>query len=163
MLRFSRSTHGKARTVKRASRASDNTPLYDKGPVEWIPRPARLAVSTIDETTAWMMRQTLDGDMTEINKIRDLHREWSQMPKRPVLGDTEPRLPNGVYKDNHVARRRFLYRWHKGNSPNHWMWMPKSGFAPERRQHASDYPENWRQMRDAAKAASASSATEARR
>jgi hypothetical protein len=156
MLRFTRSILGRTKKAKRASRASDNTPLYDKGPVEWIPRPARLPVTTIDAARNWMMRQTLDGDMTEINRLRDVHREWAQMPLRPVLGDVEPKLPLGVYKDNHIARRRFLYRWHKGNSPNHWMWLPKTGFAPERRQHASDYPENWKVQRDAAKLRSSS-------
>ena len=98
-----------------------------------------------------MMRETLDGKTAEFNTIRDMHREWSQHPRRPVLGDVEPKFPRNVYKMNHRAKSRFIYRWQKANSPNHWVWMPR-GAAAGGDIHRSDpaqYPENWKTMRDA--------------
>lgn len=136
---------GFGRNNKIRSKAGDNNPYYDRGPVEWIPRPVRLTYSTIDQVREWMIRETLDGKTAEFNNIRDLHRQWSQHPKRPVLGDVEPRFPKQVYKQAHRIRQKFLYRWHKANSPDHWMWMPKEPGALHRKTGA-DYPENWQAL-----------------
>ena len=142
---------GIGRHNKMRSKPSDNTPWYDKGLVEWIPRPVRITTSTLDDLRDWVMRQTLDGKVDEIQKVRDLHREWSHHPMRPVLGDVEPKLPKNIYKRNHRAYRLFKYRWHKANSPNNWAWLPRTGVPPHLRTHAVDYPENWKAMRDAQK------------
>jgi hypothetical protein len=143
-----------AQVPKRSKRAqakpSDNTSAYDKGAVEWLPRPVRLTHTTIEGMQQLMMRQQLDAHYEEINKIRDLHRQWSQHPTRPVLGDVEPKFPRGVYKDAHQAKRRFVTRWHRANAPNNWLWMPRATHAPEHRATSSDYPEQWKAMRDAA-------------
>uniref|UniRef100_A0A7S1L875 Uncharacterized protein n=1 Tax=Neobodo designis TaxID=312471 RepID=A0A7S1L875_NEODS len=133
----------------RRKRPNDNNPDMNQGPVEWLPRPVRFTWAHVDELQQWSMRKQLDADYDELNKFRDFHREWSQHPTRPVLGDYEPKMPRKIYKDNHVARVRFLYRWHRANSPKHWLWLPRTGSAPERRAHASDYPENWKVLRDA--------------
>jgi hypothetical protein len=130
------------------NKPSENTPAWDKGPVEWLPRPVRMPYQTLDELRDWVMRRTLDNNYDDINAFRNVQREWGQHPPRPVLGDFEPKFPKKVYKDNHVARKRFLYRWHRANSPMHWLWLPRTGQAPERRGHASDYPENWKVLRD---------------
>lgn len=118
---------GSTKRMVRKGKPSDNTPIYDavRGPVEWLPRPVRLPWSTVDETRDWMMRATLDGDSHEFDKIRELQKSWGGMPHRPVLGDVEPKFPRQVYKDNHQARRKFIQRWHKANSPNQWMWLDK--------------------------------------
>ena len=137
------------RYKSRRTKPTDNNPDMTRGAVEWLPRPVRLTYSHVNELQEWSMRQQLDGDYTEINHMRNVQREWGQHPPRPMLGDAEPSLPKGIWKDNHIARTRFLIRWHRANSPNHWMWLPKTGAAPERRQHASDYSENWKVLRDA--------------
>ena len=137
-----------AKSKVRKGRPSDNTPAWDKGPVEWLPRPVRMPYSTLDELRNWVTRAQLDQQYDELNKLRDTQRDWGRQPQRPVLGDYEPRFPKKVYKDNHIARRRFLFRWHRANTPLQWMWLPRAGNA-ERRAHAGDYPENWKTMRDA--------------
>ena len=132
------------------SKVSDNVPWFDKGPVEWIPRPVRLPWSTVDDVRNWMMRETLDGHTAEFHKIRELHREWSQHPKRPVLGDLEPKFPSFLYKRNHRAKSKFIYRWQKANSPNHWLWMPRdAAHQTLHRKLPAEFPENWKAMRDA--------------
>lgn len=140
-----------ARCLKKRPKAgpSDNSAAVDRGPVEWLPRPVRLPYSTLDELRDWMMRSTLDNKYEDFNRFRDLQREWGQHPPRPMLGDAEPKFPKKVVKDNHKSRRRFLYRWHRANSPNQWLWLPKAGTVPERRSHAADYPEHWKVHRDA--------------
>ena len=143
MLRNSIIFRGSTRRVVRKGRASDNTPAYDKGPVEWLPRPVRLSWTTVDETRDWMIRQTLDGKTEEFDKIRDIQRQWHQHPQRPVLGDVEPKFPRMVYKDNHSARRRFITRWHRANTPNQWLWLPRTGNADYHRARVEDYPEYW--------------------
>ncbi|CUF77766.1 Hypothetical protein, putative [Bodo saltans] len=137
---------GFGRLNKMRSKASDNTAWYDKGPVEWLPRPVRLSYDTIDQLRDWMMRETLDGRTEEFIKAREIHREWSQHPKMPVLGDVEPRFPHNLFKMNHRAGKRFLVRWHKANSPNNWMWMPKpsqGAVTPLHHSSPAHYPESW--------------------
>ncbi len=150
MLRRTVSAFGRFNRMKRNRkvRPTDNTPDTSAA-VEWLPRPVRMSWGQLRELQDWSMRRQLENDYTDVNKMRDIQREWGQHPPRPVLGDTEPKMPRGVYKDNHVARVRFLYRWHRANSPNNWLWLPRTGRAPERRAHASDYPENWKVLRDA--------------
>ena len=143
MLCRSRLCLAGSKRMARKGRASDNTPLYDRGPVEWMPRPVRMPWSTIDETRDWMMRATLDGNTDEFDKLRDMQRTWHQHPARPVLGDVEPKFPKMVYKENHQARRKFIIRWHKANSPNQWLWLPRTGNAPEHRARNDEYPEYW--------------------
>lgn len=140
---------GFGRLNKMRSKPSDNTAWYDKGPVEWLPRPVRLTYSHLDQLRDWMMRETLDGKTEEFNKIRDLHREWGQHPLMPVLGDVEPKFPRNLFKNNHRAKRRFLLRWQKANSPNNWMWLPRGSQVPTppHRSNASQYPESWQLMR----------------
>nr|CCC95613.1 unnamed protein product [Trypanosoma congolense IL3000] len=104
---------GFGRCNKMRSKPSDNVAWYDKGPVEWLPRPVRLTYDHLDQLQQWMMRATLDGRTEEFNYIRDLHREWSQHPLMPVLGDVEPKFPLNLFKQNHKAKKRFLVRWHK--------------------------------------------------
>eukprot|EP00758_Cryptobia_borreli_P008964 Tbor_TRINITY_DN5431_c1_g3::TRINITY_DN5431_c1_g3_i1::g.24774::m.24774 len=131
-------------------KAGDNVAQYDKGPVEWIPRPVRLTYANLDDLRNWMMQETVQGKTDEFTKIRELHREWSQHPMRPVLGDVDPRLPKNLFKASHIARRRFLMRWHKANHPLHWGWLPKPSQGVETPLHrtlAAQFPENWRAMR----------------
>lgn len=138
--------NGFGRENKMRSKPSDNTAWYDKGPVEWLPRPVRLSYDTLDQLRDWMMRETLDGKTEEFVKVREINREWSQHPKMPVLGDVEPRFPHNLFKLNHRASKRFLLRWHKANSPNNWMWMPKpsQGVAtPLHHSSPAQYPESW--------------------
>lgn len=137
---------GFGRLNKMRSKPGDNVAWYDKGPVEWLPRPVRLTYGQLDELRDWMMRETLEVKTEEFHRARELHREWSQHPKMPVLGDVEPRFPKNLFKTNHRAKRRFLLRWHKANSPNNWMWMPRpSQGAPTPLHHNSvaQYPESW--------------------
>lgn len=127
----------------------DTAPQFDKGPIEWLPRPVKLAYYHIDELRDWMMRETLDGKTDEFNKLRELQREWGQHPLRPVLGDVEPRLPKNLFKANHIARRRFLLRWHKANHPLNWAWLPRTATHPETPLHRispAQFPENWKSM-----------------
>ena len=147
MLRKSTIFFGSTRRIVKKGRPSDNSPSYDKGPVEWLPRPVRLTWSTVDDLQQWMIRQTLDGKQEEFDKVRELQRQWHQHPQRPVLGDVEPRFPRMVYKDNHKAKRRFIIRWHRANSPNQWLWLPRTGNAPEHRARVEDYPEYWNKRR----------------
>lgn len=149
MLRRSGCVLGSTRRLVRKGKPGDNTPIYDniRGPVEWLPRPVRLPWSTVDEARDWMMRATLDGQTAEFDNIRELQRQWGQMPLRPVLGDVEPKFPRQVYKDNHQARRKFILRWHKANSPNVWQWLPRTGNAPEHRANVHEYPEYWGKRR----------------
>ena len=155
-----------------ARKATDNTPITDNkvGPVEWIPRPVRMTYQTIYELQDIIMRQQLDGAYQDINRVRDMHRQWGGgMPMKPALGDVEPKFPRGVYKHGHIAHVRFKYRWHKANSPNHWAWLPgrPGGISPAataadesrsqtkanssdgtemRWQANSDAPENWQRI-----------------
>ncbi|EPY37550.1 hypothetical protein AGDE_05671 [Angomonas deanei] len=153
--------NGVGRENKMRSKPSDNTALYDKGPVEWIPRPVRLTYAQLDQLRDFMMRETLHPNQNinqnatnfhqnnnnnntcseVVTEIRRLHHEWSGHPLLPVLGDSEPRFPHNLYKQNHRARHRFIVRWHKANSPQHWLWLPR-GQAMER-----VWPESWRQYR----------------
>ena len=132
-----------------AKKAVDNTPLWDKGPVEWIPRPIRITYATIDELQQTIMRQTIDGKWDDINRVREAHRQWSQTPLKPVLGDVEPKFPRGVYKHSHLAHTRFKYRWHKANHPMQWGWLPKTGKSPHRWSLNGDNAENWKVLRSA--------------
>lgn len=132
-----------------ARKATDNTPVWDKGPVEWIPRPVRIPYATIDELQTAVMRQQLDGKWDDINRIREAHRQWGQTPLKPVLGDVEPKFPRGVYKNSHLVHARFKYRWHKANNPTQWAWLPKAGNSPHRWPMGGDYPENWKVLREA--------------
>lgn len=147
------------------SKVSDNVPWYDKGPVEWIPRPVRLPYSTIDEAREWVMRQQLDGNHEPFNVMRKMMQEWSQHPKLPVLGDIEPKFPRGYFKRSHKIHQKFQYRWHKANSPNNWLWLPREGTDPLHWSSPVEYPENWKTLRDAykvsaqARAATAAAAT----
>jgi hypothetical protein len=131
-----------------SQKQTDNTPFFDRGPVEWLPRPVRLDYDTLDEARDWMMRQTLDGQVEEFNTMRSLMKEWSQQSKRPILGEVEPRFPVGVVKRSHSAPRRFELRWAKANSPNNWLWMPREP-SPLHWPTTSEYPENWKAMREA--------------
>lgn len=140
-------TLASTKRIARKGRPSDNSPVFDKGPVEWLPRPVRLTFSTIDAAREFIMRQTLDGKTEEVDKIRELQRQWHQHPQRPVLGDCEPKFPRMVYKDNHHARRRFIIRWHRANTPNQWLWLPRTGNAPEHRARLEDYPEYWNKQK----------------
>lgn len=133
----------------RKTKATDNTPDTTRGPVEWLPRPVRMTWQQLDELQQWSMRKQLDENYEDINKIRDYQREWGQHPPRPVLGDYEPKFPRRIFKDNHIARVRFMYRWHRANSPDNWLWLPRTGQSAERRAHRTDYPENWKVLRDA--------------
>ncbi|CCW69219.1 unnamed protein product [Phytomonas sp. Hart1] len=139
---------GFGRDNKMRSKPSDNVAWYDKGPVEWLPRPVRLTHDHLDRLRAWMMRETLEGRTEAFDRIRALHREWSQHVLMPVLGDVEPRFPTNLFKQNHCAKRRFLVRWHKANTPEHWVWMPRGPamVTPLHRSHPSQFPENWRQL-----------------
>lgn len=140
--------NGMGRENKMRSKPSDNVAWYDKGPVEWLPRPVRLTYDQLDQLRDWMMKETIAGRAEEFNKIRHLHREWSQHPLMPVLGDVEPKFPLNLYKQNHRAKRRFLVRWHKANSPTYWMWMPRGPavVTPLHRASPSQFPEQWRQL-----------------
>lgn len=144
---------GFGRNNKMRSKVSDNVAWYDKGPVEWLPRPVRLTYDQIDQLRDWMMRETLDGKTEEFFKIRELHRDWAQHPKLPALGDVEPKFPKNLFKQNHRAKKRFLVRWHKANSPNNWMWLPRGSVSPTPLHWASaaQYPENWRTFAQSAK------------
>lgn len=141
--------HGVGRENKMRSKPSDNVAWYDKGPVEWLPRPVRITYAQIDALRDWMMRETLDGKHEAFHHIRALHREWSQHPLLPVLGDVEPKFPLNLYKQNHRAKRRFLIRWHKANSPIHWLWAPRGSGVPTplHYQNPIQYPEMWRYYR----------------
>lgn len=140
---------GVGRENKMRSKPSDNVAWYDKGPVEWLPRPVRITYGQLDSLREWMMRETLDGKHEAFHNIRGLHREWSQHPLLPVLGDVEPKFPLNLYKQNHRAKRRFLLRWHKANSPQHWLWAPRGSDAPTplHWQSPSQFPELWKQQR----------------
>lgn len=140
---------GLGRNNKMRSKPSDNVAWYDKGPVEWLPRPVRLTYDHLDQLRDWMMRTTLDGQTTaQFTPIREMQREWSQHPLMPVLGDVEPKFPLNLYKQNHRAKHRFLVRWHKANHPLNWHWMPRGVGVetPLHRTSPSQFPENWRQM-----------------
>ncbi|KAH9598004.1 hypothetical protein LSM04_000554 [Trypanosoma melophagium] len=139
---------GFGRNNKMRSKPSDNVAWYDKGPVEWLPRPVRLTASHNDQLRQWMMRATLDGNTDAIHAVRELHREWSQHPLMPVLGDVEPKFPLNLFKQNHKAKKRFLIRWHKANTPVNWLWMPRGPtvLTPLHRTNPAQYPENWKQM-----------------
>eukprot|EP00796_Vickermania_ingenoplastis_P008099 gene8099-5635_t len=140
--------HGFGRENKMRSKPSDNVAWYDKGPVEWLPRPVRITYRQLDELRDWMMKDTLQGKTESFHTIRAMHREWSQHPLMPVLGDVEPKFPLNLYKQNHRAKRRFLLRWHKANSPQHWLWCPRGpGVAtPLHYQSPSQFPEHWEQQ-----------------
>ncbi|ORC91370.1 uncharacterized protein TM35_000063750 [Trypanosoma theileri] len=139
---------GFGRNNKMRSKPSDNVAWYDKGPVEWLPRPVRLTPNHNDQLRQWMMRATLDGNTDAFQHIRELHREWSQHPLMPVLGDVEPKFPLNLFKQNHKAKKRFLIRWHKANTPVNWLWMPRGPtvLTPLHRTNPAQYPENWKQM-----------------
>lgn len=140
---------GVGRANKMRSKPSDNVAWYDKGPVEWLPRPVRLTYDHLDGLRDWMMRETLNGGQSgEFARIRELHREWSQHPLMPVLGDVEPKFPLNLFKQNHRAKHRFLVRWHKANTPTNWMWMPRGPTVatPLHRSSPQEFPENWRQL-----------------
>lgn len=141
--------HGVGRENKMRSKPSDNVAWYDKGPVEWLPRPVRITYGQLDALRDWMMRETIDGKYEAFHHIRALHREWSQHPLLPVLGDVEPKFPLNLYKQNHRAKRRFLIRWHKANSPQHWLWAPRGAgvVTPLHYQNPVQYPEMWRSYR----------------
>ena len=137
--------NGFGRLNKLRSKPGDNVAWYDKGPVEWLPRPVRLTYDQLDQLRDWMMRETVDGRTEEFDKIRDLHREWAQHPRMPALGDVEPKFPKNLFKSNHRAKKRFLVRWHKANSPDHWKWLPRgsSGPTPLHYTSHSQFPEHW--------------------
>lgn len=147
---------GLGRNNKMRSKPSDNVAWYDKGPVEWLPRPVRLTYEHLDQLRDWMMRETLSGSTTEFNRIRELHREWSQHPLMPVLGDVEPKFPLNLFKQNHRAKHRFLVRWHQANTPANWLWMPRGpataptadepASLPLHRSSPAQFPENWKQL-----------------
>lgn len=150
--------HGYGRSNKMRSKPSDNVAWYDKGPVEWLPRPVRITYLQLDALRDWMMKATIEGRHDSFDTIRSLQREWSQHPLMPVLGDVEPKFPLNLYKQNHRAKRRFLLRWHKANSPQHWLWAPRGPAvsSPLHWQTPSQYPENWKAL---AAAAATSTAT----
>ena len=61
---------GFGRLGKMRSKPGDNVAWYDKGPVEWLPRPVRLSYEHLDKARDWVMRETLDGRYEQINVIR---------------------------------------------------------------------------------------------
>lgn len=140
----------RGRKAFKKPKAGDTTPQFDKGPVEWMPRPVKLSYQHIDELRDWMMRETIDGRNDHFHKVKELQREWSQHPLRPVLGDVEPKLPKGLFKKNHVAKSRFLLRWHKANHPLHWMWMPRpstGALTPLHYDSPAKYADNWKELK----------------
>jgi hypothetical protein len=141
--------YGKKRKTV-AMRATDNTPAFNKGPVEWMPRPVHITYGLIEELQDKVMRQQLDGDQSDINQARHFMQDWGQHPKKPMLGDQDPKLPKGVFKANHIAYRRFVYRFHKANPPEDWLWLPRGNAENTGRwMQVFEYPENWKELRKA--------------
>jgi hypothetical protein len=135
----------KPRTQPVWGKQTDNKSFYDKGEVEWFPRPIHWSWKMVHDVNNTVMRMQLDGEMAEVEKFRELHTKWSQHPLKPMLGDAEPRFPRGIVKDKHCNYRKFKYRWHKANSPNTWKWLPTAGSSPYHREAPKMYPEYWRQ------------------